>query len=116
MNLLTETRQKLDETKHAPSDVVYIGTRDGYSCTWAEFEALADVEYHSGYGGQEVASDLEVHFSDGGFLSRGEYDGSEWWEYTAPFVPPAETKPIRRLVGGGLWSTVGAMTEGDEES
>jgi hypothetical protein len=111
VNLLTETREQLDRTEHAPSDVAYIGSRDGHSCTWAEFEQLADVEYDDGYGGQEVASDLEIHFSDGGFLYRHEYDGSEGWSYVPPFVPPAETKPIVRLVGGGLWNTIGAMAE-----
>jgi len=29
---------------------------------------------------------------------RGEYDGSEWWEYSTPFVMPAKTKQIKSLI------------------
>lgn len=38
-----------------------------------------DVEYYSGYGGQELYG--LVVFKDGSRLERGEYDGAEWWEY-----------------------------------
>ncbi len=41
--------------------------------------ALMNREYDSGYGRQEV--DGTIVFKDGTWLSRGEYDGSEWWEY-----------------------------------
>jgi hypothetical protein len=98
MNLLAETIEWITRTKHTPADIVYIGSRDGYSCTWDEFTRLADIEYDNGYGGQRVATDLEIHFRDGGWMQRGEYDGSEWWDCHAPFVMPTETKPIRRLV------------------
>lgn len=38
-----------------------------------------DFEYDAGYGCQELYG--TVLFTDGGWLERGEYDGSEWWEY-----------------------------------
>ena len=38
-----------------------------------------DFIYDSGYGGQELFG--TVWFNDGTWLERGEYDGSEWWEY-----------------------------------
>ena len=98
MNLLAETIADIQQTGHTPDDIVYIGSRDGYACTWDEFTRLADREYDNGYGGQEVADDLEIHFRDGGWLERHEYDGSEGWSYRAPFAPPAETKPIERLM------------------
>lgn len=41
--------------------------------------ALLDIEYDAGYGTQEVYG--TVLFNDGSWLSRGEYDGSEWWDY-----------------------------------
>ena len=41
-----------------------------------------DFSYDSGYGGQELFG--IVHFHDGTWLDRGEYDGSEWWEYITP--------------------------------
>ena len=36
-------------------------------------------EYDEGYGGQILFG--TVIFKDGSWLERGEYDGSEWWEY-----------------------------------
>ena len=43
-----------------------------------------DFEYDSGYGGQELFG--TVWLEDGTWLSRGEYDGSEWWEHNV--LPP----------------------------
>lgn len=34
-------------------------------------------------------------FTDGGFLRREEYDGSEWWEYEPPFRVPETQKPFK---------------------
>ena len=45
-----------------------------------------DFEYNSGYGGQELFG--TVWLDDGTWLSRGEYDGSEWWEHNVlPQIP-----------------------------
>lgn len=47
----------------------------------AEFRAALptlDFEYNEGYGSQELYG--YVVFTDGTWLSRGEYDGSEWWQ------------------------------------
>jgi len=54
--------------------------------------ALLDRDYDSGYGGQELSG--TIVFKDGTWLERGEYDGSEWWEY--------KSKPSK----GSLLSTV----------
>ena len=40
------------------------------------FEGL---EYDSGYGGQKLYG--TVVFKDKTWFTRGEYDGSEWWDY-----------------------------------
>lgn len=40
--------------------------------------AKLDFEYDNGYGGQEI--DGTIWFTDGTWATRGEYDGSEWWE------------------------------------
>lgn len=37
-----------------------------------------DFEYNDGYGLQEIEG--TIVFTDGSWLTRGEYDGSEWWE------------------------------------
>ena len=45
-----------------------------------------DFDYDDGYGGQELYG--TVWLSDGTWLSRGEYDGSEWWEHNViPTIP-----------------------------
>lgn len=43
-------------------------------------------EYYSGYGGQELFG--TVWLSNNTWLERGEYDGSEWWEFKeCPTIP-----------------------------
>ena len=42
-------------------------------------EDLASINYDNGYGGQDLFG--TIVFKDGIWLERGEYDGSEWWEY-----------------------------------
>lgn len=50
------------------------------------FLKCINYEYDSGYGGQEVYG--TIWYKDGTWSERGEYDGSEWWEYKAcPDVP-----------------------------
>lgn len=45
-----------------------------------------DFEYDAGYGGQELFG--TVWFKDGTWSDRGEYDGSEWWNYhICPDIP-----------------------------
>lgn len=47
--------------------------------TLEEVIPLLDFEYDIGYGGQELFG--YIWYDDGTWSSRGEYDGSEWWEY-----------------------------------
>jgi hypothetical protein len=50
-----------------------------------------DREYHSGYGGQELYG--TIWYTSGNWSSRGEYDGSEWWDYhTCPEIPESLIK------------------------
>jgi len=45
-----------------------------------------DFKYDSGYGGQELYG--TVWLTNGNWLTRGEYDGSEWWDYNSlPEIP-----------------------------
>ena len=51
-----------------------------------EFLNSLDFTYDDGYGGQELYG--TVWLEDGTWLSRGEYDGSEWWEHNVlPDIP-----------------------------
>lgn len=121
MNLLAETLRDIAKSGHTPDDIVFIGSRkSGHHCSWDEFTHLADIEYDGGYGAQEVASDLEIVFRDGGGMWRTEYDGSEGWEYHRPFVMPQDAKPIKRLTVEGTdaigWCELGELQEAEEEA
>ncbi len=51
-----------------------------------DFLKSLDFEYDSGYGGQELYG--IVWLEDGTWCTRGEYDGSEWWEHNvSPTIP-----------------------------
>lgn len=41
------------------------------------YETLRSINYDDWYGLQQLFG--EIVFKDGSWLSRGEYDGSEWW-------------------------------------
>lgn len=98
MTLLEETLTAIEESGHKIDDIIFIGSeKTGHSCTWQEFEKLADNEYNGGYGAPQVAQDLIIAFSDNSKMWRGEYDGSEWWEYPTPFKMPNEKKSISGL-------------------
>ena len=71
-----------NETRYFTDDkiVTFIGVPGEYELTWQKFANMADFEYDDGYGWPEIRCDLVIIFSDGTWLTRGEYDGSEWWE------------------------------------
>ena len=50
------------------------------------FLAALDFEYDNGWGHQELYG--TVWLTNGEWLSRGEYDGSEWWDHNKlPEIP-----------------------------
>jgi len=100
-NLLVETKKAIKGSGHSIKDIIFIGSqKTGYECTWEQFKTLADKNYDCGFGGDVVSSDLIVVFSDGQKMWRGEYDGSEWWEYSTPFIKPKIRKRITDLFVG----------------
>ena len=59
---------------------------------WNDFLSKLDFMYDSGYGGQEVFG--TIWYKDGTWSERGEYDGSEWYEYhKCPDIP----ENVRRI-------------------
>ena len=45
-----------------------------------------DFKYNNGYGGQELYGC--IWFKNGTWSTRGEYDGSEWWDHhSIPEIP-----------------------------
>ena len=80
-NLLEETINVINLNHHNPSEVEWVGNLEGTNAiTWTKFTKLADKDYDSDFGTQEVYADLVV-VGGNWWLERHEYDGSEWWEY-----------------------------------
>jgi hypothetical protein len=51
-----------------------------------EFIDSLDFEYDAGFGGQELFG--TIWYKDGTWSDRGEYDGSEWWQFhICPVIP-----------------------------
>lgn len=99
INLLQETMKAIYGSGYTLGDVVFAGSMEtGHRCNWLEFQALADVEYHEGFGRQNVARDLIIVFSDGARLERADYDGQESWRLVKPFRMPDRALPIKALV------------------
>ena len=105
VTLLSETENAIFESGHSVEGIAFIGSEDGHYCSWDEFKEMANVDYDGGYGAAEVATDLVILFSDGIYMKRGEYDGSEWWEFNPPMEKPEKTHKIKRLVGA-YWPTL----------
>lgn len=79
MNFKKETLKFLQDNGKTPDDIIFVCNSESWF-TAEEFLALADFKYDAGYGGNEVLNSLMVVGKDW-WLERGEYDGSEWWEF-----------------------------------
>jgi|SRR6267143_1107027 len=95
-NLLQETLETLKAAGKTVSDVAWVrfGKDTEFQCSWADFAAAADFTYDNGYGGAEIDRSLKIVGADW-WLERGEYDGSEWWEFkTLPTKPELPRVPV----------------------
>lgn len=112
MNLLSETLNDISASGHTVEDVDWVGSVDYGWFTWDEFERLADFDYDASFGSAAIAGDLKVVFTDGNYMKRGEYDGSEWCEYNAPITKP-NTRKVPTTVGGNrfMWESLSEMNE-----
>ena len=116
MNFLKETINKIESNGQTVENIIFIGSREsGHSCTWGQFVELANFDYNNGFGGQEIPSDLMIAFADGAMMTRGEYDGSEWWDYIEPFKMPKEQKPIKTLQSHQYWVNIADIQKEAEE-
>jgi hypothetical protein len=72
--------------KYDSSNKQFLLTTGWTKDDWDEFISGLNFEYDSGYGGQELFG--TIWYIDGTWSERGEYDGSEWWEYhICPEIP-----------------------------
>ena len=100
-NALNELKAHLTEIDAeivcAEISLGYIDTKElaslevGYSPTdLGKFFVALNIDYDSGYGGQELFG--TIWLTNGVWLTRGEYDGSEWWDvHTYPAIPKTLT-------------------------
>jgi hypothetical protein len=115
MNLLKETLDDIKSSGHNIADIIYIGSEEsGFCCEWSDYKTIADIDYNSGFGAQEIASDLVIVFSDGVKMWRSEYDGSEAWSYSKPFKMPVDKKKITTFCNGGMWEDLEDMNTTDK--
>lgn len=88
MNAKNELIAEIINSKHTVNDVVAVNIKKlnhdydleqlVVSSSLSESVLFTlDFEYDNGYGTQEISG--VVLFKDNTWLSRGEYDGSEWW-------------------------------------
>jgi hypothetical protein len=94
MNLLEETRKKLEAHGKNVFDIVWFGTRKYHFI--ADIQTLFSLEYDEDFGAVEIPLDLVV-VGTGWWLERHEYDGSEWWEYKEVPVCPKVVATTRSL-------------------
>ena len=103
-NLWEETLEVLRDHGKTFEGVRYIQGSD-FKITKENFERLAkQANYHSGFGAARVPTDLTI-VGKGWWLERGEYDGSEWWDFKETPKQINEVRNISCLVGE-MWPTL----------
>ena len=111
MNLLKETLEELKDNNLIPSDILWVGSKDGkFAITWEEFVNIADVEYNNGFGGQEIADDLVV-VGKNFWLERHEYDGAENWVYREKPVLAVNFKKFSNVKSQNYWELLGEINQ-----
>lgn len=99
-NLLEETVSMLEGNGKSQSDVLFVSLKDKSNnesawFSWDEFSILANFNYRSGFGEEEINDTLMVVGEDF-WLERHEYDGSEWWEFKKlPDLPRNRKVPVK---------------------
>lgn len=98
-NLLKETLELFKDLDITEEEVLWVGTLRSHM-TWEHFKLIADVQYDSGFGSQEIACDLLIVGTDW-WLERTEYDGAEAWDFkTYPTKPEKERHPQTVITDG----------------
>ena len=101
INLLEETIKYLKAAGYKGDDVLWVGD-DYVYFTWEKFTEIANIKYDSGYGGNEIEGSLMIVGEDW-WMTRGEYDGSEWWDlHKMPEKPLCNITPHTILTSFSL--------------
>ena len=75
--------EQWDDEEKVPEYILKVGyNKEDYN----KFLNELNFDYDSGFGGQRLFG--KIWLTNNTWLSRGEYDGSEWWEYNIlPEIP-----------------------------
>ena len=97
-NLLQETVEAVLTSNHSSKDIVFIGSVvSWHSCTWEEFQILANQEYFAESCAGYIAVDLIIIFSDDTRLEREQSSVGEYWNYVEQLILPVNREPITNL-------------------
>lgn len=110
INLWEETIGTIEDNNRKWDDVTHISGTN-FQISKENYERVAKKTYYnSGFGAPDVAVDLVI-YGVGFLMKRGEYDGSEWWEFIEfscnTNLPVVD---INRLAGG-MWNTLEELNE-----
>ena len=89
-NFLEETKNILEVNGKTFDDIKWIGIPGVGTISVEQFKIDADKMYYPGFGIEYVNLGLLI-VGDDWWLERGEYDGSEWWEFKKSPNKPEET-------------------------
>jgi hypothetical protein len=93
-NFEEETRREIKNVGLTPEMVAFV-TDGENSQSFDDFISNCNFEYNSSFGRAYINSNLEIVFNDGSWLERGEYDGSEWWQYKKTSAKPKGVSKLK---------------------
>ena len=96
-DLKNETISVLKHDGYTVADIEFISLYDTEIPISEFFEFAAGFWYNSGYG-HEYVPPFVLMMADGNWYTRGEYDGSEWWELHKSPNMPTERDTIDRVM------------------
>lgn len=117
-NLWEETNYALNCQNITWDEVLCVCGGD-FRITKENFEEIArQTDYDNGYGAPEIAEDLVVMGVDW-WMTRDEYDGSEWWEFHKMPNTPKDIAHVERLSVVGTnkigWESLKELNERGKE-
>ncbi len=98
-SFLEETVRVLADNNKTVDDIQWIGLRDKASFPIdSALSFMNTFTYDGGYGWEYINRGFVI-VGDGWWLERGEYDGSEWWEFKqTPTVPDKEESDMSNML------------------
>lgn len=81
INLFCDLFDVLHEHEKTIDDILYIKIDNKNFKPQRILDLFKGITYERGYSGPWINQSLQIVLKNGDFIIRGEYDGSEWFEY-----------------------------------